>query len=62
MESLVEFYFLDDHDINEEQFAGFKQPEYYEIIFVDQFDDKLWSGYSIIEPTQKMKEYKKQAF
>ncbi len=31
-----------------------------EIIYVDQFDDKLWSGYSIIEPTKQMREYRKQ--
>ena len=30
-----------------------------EIIYVDQFDDELWKGYSIIEPTKQMKEYKK---
>jgi hypothetical protein len=59
-ENLVEYYTLDDKEITEAQFSGFKQPEYYEVIYVDQFDDNLWSGYSIIEPTRQMKEYKKQ--
>jgi hypothetical protein len=36
-------------------------PLLYASIYVDQFDDNLWSGYSIIEPTKRMKEYKKQA-
>jgi hypothetical protein len=59
-ESSIELYNLDDKEITEEQFNSFKQPELYEIIYVDQFDDNLWSGYSIIEPTRRMKEYKKQ--
>jgi len=31
-----------------------------DIIYVDQFNDNLWKGFSIIEPTEQMKEYKKQ--
>jgi hypothetical protein len=61
IENSIEFYALDDKEITEDQFLGFTQPEFYEIIYVDQFDDRLWSGYSIIEPTQKMKDYRKQA-
>jgi hypothetical protein len=59
-ESSIELYNLEDKEIAEEEFQSFIQPEFYEIIYVDQFDDNLWNGYSIIEPTQKMKEYKKQ--
>jgi hypothetical protein len=60
MEQSIEYLVLDDERISSEQFAGFEQPKVMEIIFVDQFDDKLWKGFSIIEPTQQMKEYKKQ--
>ncbi|NOX86524.1 MAG: carboxypeptidase-like regulatory domain-containing protein [Chlorobi bacterium] len=59
-ESLVEVLVLDEKNITREQFAGFKQKEYMEIIYVDQFNDKLWKGYPIIEPTKRMREYKKQ--
>jgi hypothetical protein len=59
-EESIEYLVLDDREISDKQFEGFKQQEYMEIIYVDQFDDKLWSGFSIIEPTQQMKEYKKQ--
>ena len=59
-ENSIEYYVLDDREISDTQFEGFKQPESMEIIFVDQFDDNLWSSYSIIEPTKQMKEYKKQ--
>lgn len=59
-ESSFEYLVLDGQDISEKQFEDFQQPEKYEIIYVDKFDDSLWSGYPIIEPTRQMKEYKKQ--
>ncbi len=60
MEESIEYLVLDDMDISDTQFAGFKQKKHMEVIYVDQFDENLWRGYSIIEPTQQMKEYKKQ--
>ena len=59
-ESLVEVLVLDEKEITPEQFAAFKPEEYMDIIYVDQFNDDLWKGYSIIEPTKRMREYKKQ--
>ena len=59
-EQSVEILFLSDNEITHQQFLDFEQKEKMEIIYVDQFDDKLWQGYSIIEPTKKMREYKKQ--
>lgn len=59
-ESSFEYLVLDGQEISEKQFEDFQQPEKYEIIYVDKFDDSLWSGYPIIEPTRQMKEYKKQ--
>jgi hypothetical protein len=61
MSQSIEFLMLSDEFISEKQFAEFKQKEYLEIIFVDQFDDNLWKDFSIIEPTEQMREYKKQA-
>jgi hypothetical protein len=60
MENSAEYLVLDDQEISETEFRNFTQPEFMDIIYVDQFDDSLWSGYSIIEPTKRMKEYKKQ--
>lgn len=57
----IEFLMLADEEISEKQFADFRQKEHLEIIFVDQFDDNLWKDFSIIEPTEQMREYKKQA-
>jgi hypothetical protein len=59
-ESSFEYLVLDDLEISENEFDDFKQPGNMKVIYVDQFDDNLWSGYPIIEPTKKMKEYKKQ--
>jgi len=61
MENSAEYMVLDDREISETEYRNFTQPEFMDVIYVDQFDDNLWSGYSIIEPTKRMKEYKKQA-
>jgi len=60
-EQSVEVLILDEQEITHQQFTEFEQKEKMEIIYVDQFDDKLWNGFSIIEPTKQMREYKKQA-
>jgi len=59
-EQSVEFLVLDNQEIAHETYLDFSPEDYYKIIYVDQFNDKLWDGYSIIEPIQQMKEYKKQ--
>ena len=59
-EQSVEVLILDDNQISHQQFVDFEQPSKLEIIYVDQFDDQLWKGFSIIEPTKQMREYKKQ--
>lgn len=60
MKQSLEYLVLEEEEISQKQFTDFKQAERMEIIYVDQFDDQLWKGFSIIEPTQQMKEYKKQ--
>ena len=54
-----EVLILGREEITQQQFKDFRQKEYMNIIYVDQFDDNLWKGYSIIEPTKQMREYKK---
>lgn len=61
VEESIEYLVLEDQEITNDQFHSFPEEKNIEIIYVDQFDDQLWKGYSIIEPTQQMKEYKKQA-
>ena len=56
----VEMLILDHKEISNKQFIDFKQKEFIKMIYVDQFDDQLWKGFSIIEPTKQMREYKKQ--
>ncbi len=59
-EDSFEYLVLENTDITAGDFLGFEQGKRMEIIYVDQFDDKLWEGFSIIEPTKHMREYKKQ--
>jgi hypothetical protein len=58
-ESSFELLILEEKEITHEQYLNIKQTEYMDIIFVNQFDDSLWKGYSIIEPTEQMRKYKK---
>ena len=59
MESSIEYLVLEQTEIQEKQFADFEQQERMEVIYVDQFDENLWKGFDIIEPTEQMREYKK---
>jgi hypothetical protein len=56
----VEFMVLEQQDIPTSEYEEIEQKDYVKIIYVDQFDEDLWRGYTIIEPTRQMKEYKKQ--
>lgn len=56
----VEVLFLDHKAISNEEFAKFNQAKSMKIQYIDHFSDDLWKGYSIIEPTKQMREYKKQ--
>ncbi len=60
-ESSVEMLVLNRKQMPQKAFDDFQQKKHMNIIYVDQFNDSLWKGYSIIEPTRQMKEYKKAA-
>jgi len=59
-EYTFELLVLNQQEISNEQFKHFKQKEFIKMVYVDQFDDQLWKGYTTIEPTKQMREYKKQ--
>ena len=58
-EESTEILILNHKTIPNSEFNHLKQDKFYQVIYVDQFNDTLWKGYSIIEPTQQMREYKK---
>jgi len=60
MRESVEYLVLERKEISDEEFSGFEEKKKMDIIYVDQFDDKLWEGYTIIEPIEQMREYRKQ--
>ncbi len=57
--SSMEILVINNKNITDVQFRQFKEPKFSKIILVNQFNSNLWKGYSIIEPTESMKEYKK---
>lgn len=40
-------------EISDYQFTHFAEPENIGVVYVDQFDENLWKGFSIIEPIKK---------
>tara|TARA_Y100000589_G_scaffold160048_1_gene152217 strand:- start:4479 stop:6044 length:1566 start_codon:yes stop_codon:yes gene_type:complete len=58
-ESSIEMLVIEESPINQNQFNNFEEKENNDIIYVEQFNEDLWKGYSIIEPTKQMKDYKK---
>jgi hypothetical protein len=58
-ESSVEYLVLDRQIIPDSEYQNFEPPKRMKMIYVDQFDDKLWKDYPIIEPTKQMRVYKK---
>lgn len=60
-EESLEYLVLDDEILDKKQYDSIEQEKYLNVIYVDQYDDNLWNGYPIIEPTKRMREYKKQA-
>jgi len=59
-EESIEVLFMDHQHISESQYANLKEAKKMKILYIDHFTDDLWKGYSIIEPTQRMREYQKQ--
>lgn len=58
-ETSFEILVLNRKEITPKQYNEFKQKKFINVHYIDQFDDNLWKGYSIIEPTAQMKAYKK---
>ena len=54
-----EYLLLSHEDISPSDYHHFEQSKKIKIIYVDQFDDSLWQGHDILEPTKQMREYKK---
>ncbi len=55
-----EYLVLDRKSLMPSQFEIAKVPEYVLVTYVDQFDASLWEGYSVIEPTKQMRDYRKK--
>lgn len=57
-----EFLVLSHDRISEKDYLNFEENKKMKVIYVNQFDDSLWQGYDILEPTKQMREYKKNRY
>lgn len=58
-ENSIEMLVLKNKNISDQNFINFKPKNHVKIVFVNQFDDSVWKGYDVIEPTKQMRDYKK---
>lgn len=57
-ESSVEVMVLDESPISESFYNNVFERKFMDVQYVDHFDNSIWKGYSIIEPTETMKDFK----
>ena len=55
----IELLVIDQVEISDIVFDNFIDKKHVDVDYVNKFDKNLWRNHNIIEPTQKMKEYKK---
>ena len=48
--------------ISPSDYHHYEQSKKMKVLHVDQFDDNLWQGYDILQPTKQMREYKKISY
>ncbi len=53
-----EYLTIDSKPLSTKEFNLYVEEKILDVIYVDQFDNSLWEGYPIIQPTEKMKQYK----
>tara|TARA_B100000886_G_scaffold169762_1_gene116216 strand:+ start:8437 stop:9921 length:1485 start_codon:yes stop_codon:yes gene_type:complete len=58
----IECLLLSHEDISPLDYHNFEQVKKMKVTYVEQFDDSLWQGYDIVEPTKQMREYKKISY
>jgi hypothetical protein len=55
----IEYLEINTENITKQQYENFKEKKNINVIHIDQYDESLWKGYNIIEPTKQLKRYKK---
>ena len=58
-EESFEFLVLSHRPISSQSYHNTPEQKGMQVIYIEQFEDSLWEAYNIIEPTLKMREYKK---
>jgi hypothetical protein len=57
-ESSVEVMVLDQSPVSEAVFNSITERKFMDVHYVDQFDETLWKGYSIIQPIETMRTFR----
>ena len=57
-----EWLLLSHEVISPSDYYNFEQRKKMKVKYVEKFDDSLWEGYGILEPTKQMREYKKVSY
>jgi hypothetical protein len=55
----IEVLVIGENIISKKQFTDFKSKERLKVKYVNEFDENMWKGFSIIAPTDQMKDYRK---
>lgn len=58
-ESSFEAIVIHQENIPSSTYEKLTPPNYFKMIYVDQFNNNIWKGYDILEPTKQMRDYKK---
>ncbi|MCK5847425.1 MAG: carboxypeptidase-like regulatory domain-containing protein [Bacteroidales bacterium] len=56
----IEILVINEQDISAQQFKNVIAKKRLKVKYINEFDDNMWQGYSIIAPTDQMKEYHKK--
>ncbi len=56
----IDILMLDRFEVPPEEYRKLKENKTLDILYVNEFQDSVWKEYSIIEPTQQMKNYKRR--
>lgn len=57
IQETIEYFSIKTKTLTEKQYKNFTEKKTFNSMNIDQFDENLWKGYNIIEPTEQLKEY-----
>ena len=59
VQEAIEYFSIKTAPLTQPEYNSYKESKNMNVLHIDQFDENLWQGYDIIEPTKQIKQYKK---